>query len=64
MKKNDQITRTCFLDKYGGLYIYDIGFGKIYSIDDEDIYFVKGYGYVSIGNTDNPDGNSTDHEYF
>ena len=47
--------------KYGGLYIYDNDFGKRYFIDDEDIHFVKGYGYALIGNPDYPDGTSTDH---
>ena len=28
MKNIDQRTRTRFLDKYGGLYLYDIYFGK------------------------------------
>ena len=37
MNKNDQRTRTRFLEKYGGLSIYDIDFEKRYSIDDEDI---------------------------
>ena len=64
LKKNDQHTRTPFLTKYGGLYIYDIGFEKIYFIDDEEIHFVKGYKYASIVNPDHPYGTSTDHEYF
>ena len=64
MKKNYQRTRTCLLAKYGGLSIYDIDFGKRYSIDDEDIRFVKGYGYALIGNTDHTYGTLTDHEYF
>ena len=50
--------------KYGGLSLYDIYFGKIYSIDDEDIHFLKVDVYALIGNTDHPDGTSTDHEYF
>ena len=41
MKINYQITRTHFLEKYGGLSIYDIDFEKRYPIDDEDIHFVK-----------------------
>ena len=49
--------------KYGGLSLYVIGFGDIYSIDDEDINFLKGCGYVLIVNPDHPDGASTDHEY-
>ena len=64
MKKNDQRTRTSFLAKYVGLSIYDIGFGKIYYIDDEDIHFVMGGSYGLIGNPDHLDGTSTDHEYF
>ena len=58
-EKNDQRTRTQLLGKYGGLSIYDIYFEKIYSIDDEDICFVK-----VIGNQYNPDGNSTYHKSF
>ena len=64
MKKDDQISRTCFLDKYGGLYLYDIFTEKRYSIDDKEIHFVKGDGYALIGNPDHPDGSSTDPEYF
>ena len=64
MKKNDRRTRTCFLEKYVGLYLYGIDSGKRYSIDDKGINFVKGYGYALIGNPDHPDGTSTDHEYF
>ena len=52
------------LEKYGGISIYDIDFEKRYSIDDEDIYIVKGYGYDLIGKIDHPDRTSTDHEYF
>ena len=63
MKKNDKITRTCFLAKYGGLSLYDFNFGKRCSIDDEYIHFVKGYGYALIGKQYNPEGTSTDHEY-
>ena len=50
--------------KYGVISLYDIYFGKRYSIDDEDIHFVKGDIYALIGNPDHPDGISTDHEYF
>ena len=64
MKENDQRTRTRFFAKYGGLSLYDIDFGKRYSIDDEWIQFVKGEGYALIGNPDHPDRTSTDHEYF
>ena len=64
MKKNDQRTRTRFLDKYGGLYINSIDFGNRCSIDDEDIQFVKVDVYALIGNPDHRDGTSTDHEYF
>ena len=64
MKKDDQRYRTRFLEKYGGISIYDIDMEKRYSIDDEEIHFVKGDGYALIGNPDFPDGSSTDHEYF
>ena len=64
MKKYDQGTRNRFLAKYGGLSLYDIGFRKRYSIDDEDIYFVKEDGYALIGNPDHPYGTPTYHEYF
>ena len=43
MKKNDQRTSNCFLAKYGELSLYYFCFEKRYSIDDEDINFVKGY---------------------
>ena len=64
MKKNYQRPRTRFLAKYVGLSIYDIYFGKRYSIDYEDIHFLKVYEYDLIGNPDHPGGTSTDHEYF
>ena len=52
------------LEKYGGLSLYDIDFWKRYCIDVEDIYFLKGDVYASIGNPDHPDGTSTDHKYL
>ena len=64
MKKNDQRTLTRVLANYGGLSLYYIDFGKRYSIDDEDIKFVKGDGYALIGNPDQPDGASIYLEYF
>ena len=64
MKKNHQITCNRFLEKYGGLSLYDIDSQKRYSIDDEDNNFVKGCEYALIGNPYHPDGTSTDHEYF
>ena len=64
MKKDDQRSRTRFLAKYGGLYLYDIDMEKRYSIDDKEIHFVKGDGYALIGNLDHLYGTSTDHEYF
>ena len=64
MKKQDQISRTFFLKKYGGLSLYDIDIEKWYKIDDEDIHFGNKHGYNLIGNPDHPDGTSTDHEYF
>ena len=53
-----------FLEKYDGLFLYDIYINKIYIIDDEDIQFVNKYGYSLIGNPDHPDGTSNSHEYF
>ena len=64
MKKNYQVNCTRFLDKYGRLSLYNIDFRKRYSIDYEDLQFVKGDGYALIGNPYHLDGNSTDHEYF
>ena len=64
MKKNDQITRTRFLAKYGGVSIYDIDSKKKYPIDDEEINFVKEYGHALIGKLDHTDETSTDNEYF
>ena len=52
------------LAKYGGLSLYDISFGNIYSFCDKDIQFVNRYVYSLIGNPDHPDGTSTNHEYF
>ena len=56
MKKTDQISRTRFLAKYGGLSLYDIDIKKRYTIDNEDIQFVKKYGNILIDNPDHPDG--------
>ena len=64
MKKDDQKSCTRFLAKYGGLSFCDTDTEKRYSIDDKEIYFVKGDGNALIGNPDHPDGSSTDHEYF
>ena len=64
MKKYDQRSRTRFLAKYGGIYIYGIDTKMRYSIDDKEINFVNGDGYALIGNPDHPDGSSTDPEYF
>ena len=64
MEKNNQINRTFFLDKYGGLSLYDIGSEKRYSIDDKGIHLVKVYVYDLTSNPDHPDVTSTDHEYF
>ena len=64
MKKDDQRYRTRFLDKYGGLSLYDIDTEKRYSIDEKEMHFVKGEGYALIDNPDFPDGSSTDHDYF
>ena len=64
MKKIYQISHTRFLEKYGGLSLYDIDIKKIYKIDHKKIRFVKKNGYSLIGNLDDQDGTSTDHEYF
>ena len=50
--------------KYGGLSIYDSDFEKRYSINDEDIHFVKGDGYALIGKPENLHVTSTYQEYF
>ena len=63
-EKHDQGYRTRFLENYCGISLYDIYIEKRYTIDDEDLPFVKKYGYDLIGNPDNPDGASTDHAYF
>ena len=64
MNKYDQRSCTWFLDKYGGLSLYDIYMEKRYSIEDKETHFVKGEGYAKIGNLDHSYGTSTDHEYF
>ena len=63
-KKNHPRTCTRLLEKYGGLYLYDIDMEKRYFNDDKGIHFVKGYGYALIGNPDHPYVTATDHEYF
>ena len=60
--KNDQRSRTQFLGKCGVLFIYYDE--KRYTIDNEDINFANKDDYDLIGNPDNPDGTSTDHEHF
>ena len=64
MKKHDQISCTRFLWKYGVLSLYGIDVESIYNLDEKYINFVKKYGYDLIGNLDNPDETSSDHEYF
>ena len=64
MKKTDQRYRAWFLEKYGGLYVYDIDLNNKYTIDHGDILFLKKYGYDLVVNPDHPNRNSTDHEYF
>ena len=64
MKKHNQISRTYFLEIFGGLSLYNIDIENRYTIDDEGIHFVKKYEYDLIVNPDYPDGNSTDHKYF
>ena len=43
MKKTEQISSTRFLEKYGCLSRYNIDLKKRYTIDHEDINFVKKY---------------------
>ena len=52
------------MEKYGGTPLYDIDIENRYTIDDEEIHFVKKYVYVLIGNPENTYVTSTDHEYF
>ena len=58
--------RSCtrFLRKYGDLSLYDEYLKNIYTTDHEYINFVTNDSYVLIGNSDEPYGTSTDHEYF
>ena len=64
MEKHEERSCTWFLEKYGGISIYYIDIERRYTIDDKCINFIKKYVYASIGNPDNPYGNSTDNEYF
>ena len=64
MNKNDKRNHTCFFSKYGGLSTYDIYLWRRYSINDEDIKFVKGHVYALIGNPDHIYETSTDHECY
>ena len=63
MKKRPK-SSTRFLDTYGELSLYDIDIESRYIIYDEDVHFVKGYGYYLIGNPVNPYVTSTDNGYF
>ena len=62
IKNNDQISWTLFLEKYCGLYLYDVYLKKRYTIYHEDIYFVHKYGYALSGDPDQPYRTSTDHK--
>ena len=64
MKKYDQRSNSFLLANYGGLSLYDNTMVKRYSIDYNEIHFVKGDGYALIGNPDHTYATSTDHEYF
>ena len=64
INKTDQRSRTNYLGKYVGQSLYDEGMNKRYTIDHENIHFVNKYGYALIGNYDEPDGTSTNQEYF
>ena len=52
------------MENYCGVSLYDIDIENIYTIDNEDIHFVRKYDYALIGNPENPDGTSSYHEYF
>ena len=64
IKITAQWSHTRFLEKYGGLSLYDEDLKKGYKIDNGGINFVKNYGLDWILNTNEPDGTSTDHEYL
>ena len=63
-EKHDQRSCTWFLEKYGGIPLYDIYIEKRYTFDDKDILFVNKHEYDLIGYPEHPYGTSTYHEYF
>ena len=63
-KKVTKETRTCFLEKYGGLYHKYIDLYMIYKIDYEEKLFLKKSIYALISKPDHPDVTSTYHEYI
>ena len=64
MKKTDQIPRTLFLEKYGGLYIYDVDMKKSCTIEHKDICLLNKYTHSLNGNIYHTYVTSTDQEYF
>ena len=50
--------------KCGGLDFYDEDWKKIYAINHEVINFVNNYGWTLIIIPDEPDGTSTDHDFY
>ena len=64
INKTDKISQTLFLEKYGGLSLYDEYLNKISTIYYKDIKYVNNYGIVMIENAYKHDGTSTDHEYY
>ena len=62
--RSDLISSGKFLENYGGMAPYDEDENKRYTIDNEYICFFKKKGFALIGLPDEPDGISTDHEFF
>ena len=56
-----QISRTCYLEKYFGLYPYTIDIERRDTIDNKNIHLVNKYGYALICNPANTDETSADH---
>ena len=53
-----------FLEKYGGLDLYDENLKRRFFIDNEELQFDKNEGWTLIELPGEPDGSMTDHEYF
>ena len=50
--------------KYGGIDIQGENMKTIFTIDHEDIHFIKNQGWTLIVIPYEPDGSSTDYEYL